>query len=84
MKRRSRYQQKIIQNYYTNRPAIMMQTLSEIISKLYLTGDEFKLRRLWKRVDKALRNMDVKEEEINRLVTSRDVKALANFVTREF
>jgi len=84
MKPQSKYQQKIIQNYYANRPAIMMQTLGELVSELYLTGDEFKRRRLWKRVEKALCNLDASEEQIRRLVASRDTKELARFVSQRF
>ena len=84
MKRRSSYQQKLIRNYYEHRDAIMLQSLGELVSELYLTGDEFKRRRLWSRVEKALRNLGTKEEEISRLVASRDLAALARLVGREF
>ena len=77
-------QQKIIQNYYKNRDEIMLQQLGEIVSELWLAPDETKRRRLWQRVEKALVNMAVKEDEIRRIVQSRDEKTLAAFLNREF
>jgi len=84
MKERSPHQKKLIKNYYENRDAIMLQSLGEIVSELYLTGDEFTRRRLWTRAEKALRNLKLDEAEIARLVKQRDTKALAKIVSREF
>ena len=36
MAERSKYQQKIIKNYYENREAISLQRLSELVTELYL------------------------------------------------
>ena len=84
MKERSPYQQKLIRNYYQNRGAIMLQTLAEIVSELYMAPTEERRRRLWQRVEKALRNLGVNETEIAQLLKSRDEKALAEFVSRAF
>ena len=84
MRERSAYQKKLIKDYYKHRDAIMMQSLGEIVSELYMTGDEFKRRRLWRRAEKALRNLGIEEAEIARLVKARDTKALAGLVSREF
>ncbi len=84
MKERSAHQKKLIKNYYEHRDAIMLQSLGEIVSELYLAGDEFKRRRLWTRAEKALRNLKLEEAEIARLVKQRDTKALAKIVSREF
>jgi len=84
MKKRSAYQQKIIRNYYQNRDAIMIQSLGEIVSELWLAPDKFKRRRLWDRAAKALATLGVKEAEIHRLVDTQDEKALAKFVSEKF
>ena len=84
MKKSSAHQRNIIKNYYKNREGIMVQSLGEIVSELWMTSDEFKRRRLWDRAAKALRGLGVKEEEVQRLVESRDEKALAGFLDRKF
>ena len=84
MKDRSAYQRKLIRNYYENRDAIMMQQLGEIVSELWLAPDEFKRRKLWARAAKALRNLGIDDAEVARLVESRDEKALAKVLSREF
>ena len=84
MKKRSPYQQKIIRNYYQNRDAIMVQSLGEIVSELWLAPDKFKRRKLWDRAAKALKTLGVKETEIRRLVDTQDEKALAKFVSEKF
>ena len=57
MKKHSAYQQKLIRNYYKNREGIMVQSLGEIVSELWLAPDEFRRRQLWERAAKALRNL---------------------------
>jgi len=84
VKERSAYQKKLIRNYYTHRDAIMMQSLGEIVSELWLAPDEYKRRKLWARAAKALRTLGVDEAEISRLIESRDEKALAKILSREF
>ena len=80
----SAHQKGIIKRYYDNKEHIMNQKLGEIVSELYMVGDEFKRRRLWQRAEKALRNLGIDEAEVTRLVESRDTKALAKLVSREF
>ena len=84
MKKHSAFQQDLIRNYYKNRDAIMVQSLSEIVSELWLAPDKYKRRRLWDRAARALRNLGVKEEEIARLIESGDEKALARHISRKF
>jgi len=84
VKKRGNYQQKIIHDYYRNRDAIMIQSLGEIVSELWLASDKFRRRQLWDRAAKALRNLGVKEDEIARLVESGSEKALADFLSKKF
>ena len=84
MKRHSTYQQKLIQNYYKHRDAIMLQNLGEIVSELYLASLPAKRAQLWKRAVTALQSLNVDPNEINRIVRSQDLKALAKIVSQEF
>ena len=83
-KKRSPHQERMIRNYYKNRDAIALQNLQELVTELYLVPDEFKFRRLWQRVEKALQNLGVDEAEVARLVKARDVKDLAKFIGGKF
>ena len=84
MKEHSAHQKKIIRNYYQNREAIMLQTLSEIVSELYIAPTARRRAQLWERADKALHNLGVDQAEIAQILKSRDEKALAKFVSNAF
>ncbi|MCL4220271.1 MAG: hypothetical protein KJZ65_02760 [Phycisphaerales bacterium] len=71
-------QKKIVSRYYEHRDTISATKLSELVGELYLcAGDEKKSARLWKQAATALKNLGVKETEADRIVTTRDLKALA-------
>jgi hypothetical protein len=84
MKRRSTYRDKIIRNYYENRDDLMIQSLSEVVSELYLTSNDRARTQLWRRAETAMRNLKVAEPEIARIVQNHDLGALAKLVSREF
>jgi hypothetical protein len=84
MKRRSTYRDKIIRNYYENRDSLMLQSLGEIVSELYLASNDTKRAQLWRRAETALRNLKVAEPEIARVIQQHDLGALAKVVSREF
>lgn len=74
----SNHQKKIVNRYYEHRDTISATKLSELVSELYLcVGDEKKSARLWKQAATALKNLGVKEGEAERIVETRDLKALA-------
>jgi len=63
---RSKYQQKIIKNYYQNLDAITLQKLGEQVTELYLA--EGKARdRVWKRIVKSLETLKVPATRIEHL-----------------
>lgn len=76
--------QKIISNYYENRDSIMIQSLSEVVSELYLASDDRRRGQLWRRAETALKNLNIKPEEIRRILVARDVGALAKIVSNQF
>ena len=84
MKRRSTYRDKIIRNYYENRDDLMIQSLSEVVSELYLASNDRARAELWRRAETAMRNLKVAEPEIARILQNHDLAALAKLVSREF
>jgi len=84
VKPRRSYQQKLIRNYYENRDNIMMQSLSETVSELYLCGNDRRRGQLWKRAETAMKNMGVKPPEIERILKAHDLTALAALVSQKF
>lgn len=84
MKSRSSHQQSIIRNYYQNRDKLMVQNLSELVSELYLAETERKRDALWRRVEKALRNLKINDSQVARIMSSRSLEALAKVVGRTF
>jgi hypothetical protein len=78
------YRDKMIHNYYENRDDLMIQSLSEVVSELYLASAERTRANLWRRAETAMRNLKVAEPEISRILTNHDLSALAKLVSREF
>jgi hypothetical protein len=84
MKRRRTYRDQLIRNYYENREHLMLQSLGEIVSELYLTSNDARRAQLWRRAETALRNLKIAEAEIARILQQHDLGALARLVSREF
>ena len=78
------YRDKIIRNYYENREDLMIQSLSEVVSELYLASNDRARAGLWRRAETAMRNLKVAEPEIARILQAHDLRALAQLVSREF
>lgn len=79
----SAHQRKIINRYYDNIDTIVLTRLGEIVTDMALAGgDEKKLARLWKRAEQALERVKEESKEVENIVESRDVEALARFVTK--
>ncbi len=79
----SAHQRKIINRYYDNIDTIVVTRLGEIVTDMALAGgDEKKLARLWKRAEQALERVRQESKEVENIVESRDVEALARFVTK--
>ena len=76
----SSHQRKIVHRYYEHRDTIMLQKLAEAVSDLYLCTSEKKAAALWKSAAVALKNAGAHPTRIERVVESRNVKALAELV----
>lgn len=79
MQERTKYQQKIIKNYYNNQDAIMLQRLGDLVSNLYLSEGKTRARH-WKNAISALEKMKVPQSRIDHIVSQDDPKLLASLV----
>jgi hypothetical protein len=63
---RSRYQEKIIKNYYRNRDAIGLQKAQEAVTELYLSEGK-KRATVWKRLESHLEKIGLPADQIAHL-----------------
>ncbi len=76
MAKRSKYQQKIIKNYYENREAIALQRAQELVTELYLSEGK-KRTKHWQTLATNLLALGVKQPAIDKLIASDDPAAAA-------
>jgi hypothetical protein len=74
---RSDYQKKVIERYYDQRDAIMLNRLQELVTELYLADSEKKRDQLWKRVRGAMENLGVKPGLVEHILSRRSPETLA-------
>ncbi len=79
MAERSKYQQKIIKNYYDNREAISLQRLSELVTELYLAEGKARQKQ-WKNITSALEKLKVPASRIEHLVKQDNPSLVAKLV----
>ena len=75
----SKYQQKIIKNYYNNREAISLQRLGELVTDLYLAEGKARETK-WKQAIGALQKLGLKPERIEHLREQDNPALLAKVV----
>ena len=73
----SNYQKDVVNNYYANLDAIMLQKLGELVSELYLAEKDKQKERLWQRVHKAMINLKIPPAIIDHIMQKKDVQILA-------
>ncbi len=73
----SKYQQKIIRNYYEHRETIALQKLGELVTELYLAETDKKKDQLWARVETQMKALGVGPKLIEHLLKRRDPALLA-------
>src|SRR3954468_3050463 len=78
-KKYSKFQQKVIKNFYDNREAISLQRLSELVTELYLSEGKARERQ-WKFIVGALKKLGLPEQRIEHLRKKDDPKLLAKLV----
>ncbi|QGJ72067.1 Hypothetical protein PBC10988_37820 [Planctomycetales bacterium 10988] len=83
MAEHSKYQQKVIRNYYKNQDAITVQKLAELVTNLYLAEGK-KADRLWKQADTYLERLEVGPKRREHLLERKDPALLAKVVEEMF
>lgn len=75
----SRYQQKVIKNYYDNRPQMDEQRLSELVAELYLASDKKKVK-LWESAKEIMLRLGTPESRVAHVIKTADPVILAEVV----
>lgn len=75
----SKYQQKVIKNYYDNRDAISLQRLSELVTDLYLAEGKSRQTK-WNQVATTLEKLGVGADRIEHMRKKDDPALLAKVV----
>ena len=78
-KEHSKYQQKIIKNYYNNRDAISLQRLGELVTDLYLAEGKSRATK-WKQAAAAMEKLGVKADQIQHMVRQDNPALVAKMV----
>lgn len=78
---RSKFQSKVIKNYYNNRENIAIQRLQELVTELYLTEGK-KRKQNWKHVETHLLKMDVKQATIDHLIEQDNPELVASLIKK--
>ena len=81
MAKHSKFQQRIIKNYYKNREAIAIQRLQEQVTELYL-ADGKKRERVWKNIVGHLEALEVPPKQIAHLQKQDDPALVATLLER--
>jgi hypothetical protein len=75
----SRYQKKVIQRYYDNRPQMDEQRLSELVAELYLASDK-KKPKLWESAREIMLRLGTPESRVAHVMKTGDAAILAEVV----
>ncbi len=75
----SKYQQKIIKNYYNNRDTIALQRVQELVTELYLAEGK-KRQKHWQSLANHLEKLGVRKPHIDHLIEQDNPELVANLV----
>jgi hypothetical protein len=73
----SKYQQKVIKNFYDNKDIRLVQKLGELVSNLYLETNEKKKETGWKKIKKMLTNLKVHPGEVEYLTKDKTLSLIS-------
>ncbi|HMO12884.1 MAG TPA: hypothetical protein PKD64_03655 [Pirellulaceae bacterium] len=79
MTERSRYQERVIKNYYENRDAIALQRVQEIVTEIYLSEGK-KRERNWKSLELHLKKLGIAQATIDHLIKGDNPEKVAKLV----
>ena len=77
----SKYQQKVIKNYYDNRESISLQKVQEFVTELYLSEGK-KRKTYWSRISSHLQKLGVDKKTIDHLVAEDKPELVAALVKK--
>ena len=75
----SRYQKKVIQRYYDNRPEMDEQRLAELVAELYLASDK-KKPKLWDTAKDIMLRLGTPQSRVDHVLKTADPVILAEVV----
>ena len=75
----SRYQKKVIQRYYDNRPALDEQRLAELATELYLANDK-KKPKLWESTKELMERLGTPPSRVEHVMKTGDPAQVAEVV----
>jgi hypothetical protein len=75
----SKYQQKIIRNYYENQDTILLQRLGEQVTEIYLAEGKARAKR-WKDIAKLLEKMKIPQTRVDNIVKQDNPALLAKLL----
>lgn len=75
----SRYQKKVIQRYYENRPALDEQRLAELATELYLASDK-KKPKLWESAKELMERLGAPPSRVAHVIQTGDPAQVAEVV----
>lgn len=81
MAERSRYQDRIVRNYYKNRDAIALQRAQELVTELYLSTGK-KRERHWEHLVTHLQALGMSEQQIAHLRAQDNPELVANAIKK--
>ena len=81
MAERTRYQERIIRNFYENREAISLQRAQELVTDLYLTQGK-KRDKHWEQLAGHLQKLGVAQETIDHLVAQDKPELVATLIKK--
>ena len=75
----SRFQKKVIQRYYDNRPQVDEQRLAELVAELYLASDK-KKPKLWETAREIMLRLGTPQSRVDHVMKTADPVILAEVV----
>lgn len=75
----TRFQEKVIKNYYQNRDGIAVQRLQELVTELFLSSGK-KRQQYWKSIIGHLESLKVPQTQIDHLVKEDKPELVAKFI----
>ncbi len=79
MANHSRYQERVIKNYYKNRDAISLQRVQELVTELYLSEGK-KREKHWQSIVGHLQKLEIKQARIDQLRKLDDPANVATLI----